>query len=376
MQIIMAGDFYVNKNLGWDDPVDKNIIDVFDQADYRIINIESPISVLSDGNKIQKTGPHLCMLPSDTIPILKLLKINIAVLANNHIMDYGEGALRSTFKILKSNNIDFTGAGINITEAKKPITLEKNGLKVGVLNFTENEWSTADYNMAGANPVDLINIVTCIKKLKLSHDKVIVVIHGGHEYYEYPSPRMVKEYRFYVDNGADVIVGHHPHCINGYEIYNGCPIFYSLGNFMFTINSKNESWYTGLVLKLNYEQDNKLTFELIPIKQDEFTFRVEKIQGKEFKDISNKLIVLSEAIKNNRMLRDKWNSFILSKKESYINSLSVLSPLSSKYFKLLVRISRINKIFVNKNHQKLLLNLIKCESHRDALICSIKEKLR
>jgi len=58
---------------------------------------------------------------------------------------------------------------------------------------------------------------------------------------------MVKQYRFYAENGADAIVGHHTHCIGGYEIYKDVPIIYSLGNFLFTLPSKREEWYSGLL---------------------------------------------------------------------------------------------------------------------------------
>jgi poly-gamma-glutamate capsule biosynthesis protein CapA/YwtB (metallophosphatase superfamily) len=76
--------------------------------------------------------------------------------------------------------------------------------------------------------MDIIDNANQIKEAKATHDKVIVIVHGGHEYYNLPSPRMQKQYRFYADQGADFVVGHHTHCISGYEVYNGVPIYYSL----------------------------------------------------------------------------------------------------------------------------------------------------
>src|SRR6185369_4870371 len=110
---------------------------------------------------------------------------------------------------------------------------------------------------------------------------VIVIIHGGHEYYHLPSPRMVKQYRFYAENGADAIIGHHTHCTSGYEVYKNVPIFYSLANFLFTLNSKHECWYTGLILQLEISQHKDISFELYPIKQQRKNFNVEFLQDTE-----------------------------------------------------------------------------------------------
>ncbi len=79
----------------------------------------------------------------------------------------------------------------------QPFTIEKEGLKIAILNFTENEWSSATKDKGGANPLDIIDNVRQIKTAKANHDKVICVIHGGHEHYNLPSPRMQKQNRFY-----------------------------------------------------------------------------------------------------------------------------------------------------------------------------------
>ena len=88
--------------------------------------------------------------------------------------------------------------------------------------------------------MDIIDNTNQIREAKASHDKVIVIVHGGHEYYNLLSPRMQKQYRFYADQGADIVVGHHTHCISGNEIHNGVPKYYSLGNFLFTGRSTIE----------------------------------------------------------------------------------------------------------------------------------------
>jgi len=178
------------------------------------------------------------MSKNTVFPYLKQLKVDAVTLANNHILDYGAKGLSDTFETLKQNKIDYVGAGNNLKEAAQPLTLEKDGQRIAILNFCENEWSIAEEDKPGANPMDIIENTNQIKAAKATHDKVICIIHGGHEYYHLPSPRMQKQYRFYVDNGADAIVGHHTHCVGGYEVYNDVPIIYSLGNFLFIKPSK------------------------------------------------------------------------------------------------------------------------------------------
>src|SRR5690606_16683331 len=114
---------------------------------------------------------------------------------------------------------------------------------------------------------DVIDNVRQIKREKQISDKVIVIVHGGHEYYNLPSPRMVKQYRFYAENGADLVVGHHTHCISGHETYNGVPIFYSLGNFLFTKPSRHQSWYNGLVLEIFVDKFQDIDVKIHPVRQ-------------------------------------------------------------------------------------------------------------
>ena len=107
-----------------------------------------------------------------------------------------------------------------------------------------------------------------IKKIKFhSYDFVLVIVHSGHEQYEYPSPRMVDTYRFFADLGVTEIIGHHPHCASGYEIYNNVPIFYSIGNFILIGKTEKIQWYKGYSVKLSISKDSVDNFSLIPYKQ-------------------------------------------------------------------------------------------------------------
>ena len=259
---------------------------------------------------ILKAGPHLRSSAETMLPYLKQLKVDMVTLANNHIMDYGARGLSDTCLTLQENQIGYVGAGDNLQDAAKPFTIEKDGMKIAILNFSENEWSIAEEDKPGANPLDIIDNVKQISAAKARHDRVICIIHGGHEYCHLPSPRMVKQYRFYVDNGADAIIGHHTHCIGGYEIYKDVPIIYSLGNFLFTLPSKKDAWYTGLMVQLKIERIKPISMELFPIQQDNKTFQVFLLHGEKRKLIMEKINDLSATIKNDNLLQNKWLEFV------------------------------------------------------------------
>ncbi len=295
MKILIAGDLFISESFKNKQLIDHSVEELFALADYRILNLEAPITLDEPNHKILKTGPNLRTSEDTTVPYLKQLKIDMATLANNHILDYGEQGLINTFHALEKNNIDRVGAGNNLVEASQPFTIEKGGLKIAILNFCEHEWSIAGKNEAGANPLDIIDNVKQIQAAKATHDKLICIIRGGHEYYNLPSPRMQKQYRFYVDNGADAIVGHHTHCIGGYEVYKGVPIYYSLGNFLFTLNAVTPDWYIGLILEI-YCKEDQLKTTLHPVCQEKETFKLYLPKGKEEQEILNRVQSYAEII--------------------------------------------------------------------------------
>lgn len=198
---------------------------MFENTDFRIVNLEAPITPNYQHHKITKTGPHLRMSSNTVFPYLQQLNIDAVTMANNHILDYGEKGVTDTFCELNRQHIRYVGAGNNLSDAAKYLSIEKDGLKIAIINFCENEWSIAEEDTPGANPMDIIDNANQIREAKSTHDKVIVIVHGGHEYYNLPSPRMQKQYRFYADQGADIVVGHHTHCISGNEVYKGVPIY-------------------------------------------------------------------------------------------------------------------------------------------------------
>jgi len=227
----IAGDFCITPAFVKKDLVQEQVKEIFNSSSINIVNLECPVNNGGEKYKIIKHGPHL-QTTEQIFDHLKALSISAVTLANNHILDYGEQGLNTTLEACKRNNIAAAGVGKDLKDAAKFIIIEKEDYRIAIVNFCENEWSIASDETPGANPLDIIENIRQIKKARTEADFVIVIIHGGNEYYNLPSPRIVKQYRFFAENGADAIISHHTHCVSGYEVYNKVPIFYGLGNML------------------------------------------------------------------------------------------------------------------------------------------------
>src|SRR5690606_35196114 len=194
----------------------------------------------------------------NAVSLLKHAGGNLVTLNNTHIMDLGVKGLASTLELCRRNNIDAAGVGLTSNQRSQRFLQEKNGKKLVILNFAENEFNKI--GEAGANTINLIENFNQIKEAKKSADFLMVIVHGGREHYQLPTPDVRERYRFFAEVGADLIVAHHPHCYSGYEIYNGTPIFYSLGNFLFDYKKKYQKghWTECFALKLKIHDNKKI----------------------------------------------------------------------------------------------------------------------
>src|SRR5690606_20032949 len=232
MNLLIAGDLVINRPYQAFQ-INDEVKELFANSDFNIVNLEAPVT--NSNSKILKTGPHLKSEKESTLEVLKALNINLCTLANNHVLDYDEQGVLDTINFCKENNIQTVGAGKNKEEAARVFYLESDVGKIAIINIAENEWASATDTTAGANGMDLIDDVKQIQEAKKKSDFVFVIVHGGHEYYNLPSPRMQKQYRFYAEQGADIGIGHHSHCMRGKQVYNRSTIYYSLGICFFAL---------------------------------------------------------------------------------------------------------------------------------------------
>ena len=290
------------------------LLNVLKQADFRMFNLETPVCDKED--HIPKVGPYL-MTPTRTMLGIKGFNPSLLALANNHIMDQGEQGLYSTITEMEKWNIPYVGVGKNLSEAKRPYILEKDGVKVGIYNCAEHEFSIAEDNKAGANPFDLLESFDHISVLKEECNYVIVLYHGGKEHYRYPSPNLQKVCRKMVDKGADLIICQHTHCIGAKEEYAGSTIVYGQGNFLFD-HSKREEWQTSLLVKATISDTMKIDY--IPICKKENIIAL--AENSDAKNIMDNFESRSQEILTPGFVEEKYKEFCLTEMKWYLYALA------------------------------------------------------
>lgn len=228
------------------------------EADITMVNLECCIS--TRGTKLEKEF-NFRMHPK-YLPVFHFGGIDIVNLANNHIVDYGLIGMKDTFHYLDSIGVKYVGAGLDLASARKPQVIEIQGIKLGFLGYSFA--FAAGKNSYGTAPIDTKIIKEDLENLKknLKADFIFVNFHWGNEGKNFANPEQRRIARFAIDNGADVVIGHHPHVLQGMEHYKSGFIAYSLGNFIFGGNSRKKH-YT-ILLKVIIE-NNRLEFEPKPI---------------------------------------------------------------------------------------------------------------
>jgi len=370
ININIAGDLFLGRrieSIAKDNPAslfDEKITEIFQNSDFNIINLESPLTVAGEEFQISKSGPYLKASPS-TIGVLELLNINLVTLANNHIYDYGDKGLADTINACKSQNIATVGAGSNLGQASEIFLKKIDQITIGVVNITENEWSIANAVHGGANPIDIVANTRTLHAAKQIADIAMLIVHGGHERFHYPSPRMVDLYHYYAEEGASFVISHHSHCISGYEIYNGVPIFYGLGNFLFDSLSDFEGWYEGVLLNIQVNSKKEISWNLLPYQQCKGGFKVELLVENKKQEVEDEIQAINEIIADPQKLKSKFNDLIFSQEDFFLSIISTSNIFNFKFFRSVIRRLRLEKFFLRKEQMKLILNLSRCESLRD-----------
>ena len=373
MKILIAGDF-CDKFRVKDAIASKeyealfgNVRDIISSADFSIVNFEFPI-VATEGKPIAKCGPNLKGQPA-SVAAIKYAGFNCCTLANNHILDQGEECLLDTKNRIEKAGIQTVGAGANLSEASEILYLEKEGQKVAVINCCEHEFTIATNNTPGANPLNPIQQFYKIQEARKNADYVLVIVHGGHEHYQLPSPRMKETYRFFVDAGADAVVNHHQHCYSGYEVYKEKPIFYGIGNFLFDhISARNSIWNEGYMVVLNFGSDG-IQYELIP-----YSHCTEKLGVKILTDNSKFQAAIAEMngiIADDEKLRVRHKSFMDNTKYNYLPS---FEPYQNRYLRGLY-IRNLLPSSLSKKRILRLLNILECEAHIERTIHALHDLL-
>lgn len=374
INIILTGDFCPIgrvENLCLKNEFEKiygDALPILKDKDLSITNLECPLT--EEFTPIKKTGPNLIADPG-CVDALKFGDFDILSLANNHVLDQDEKGLRDTLQICKDSGLKTVGAGEHLAEAMRPLFVTIKNKKIAILNFAEHEFSIATQNSAGAVPLNPIKNYYQIMETKRTSDIVIIIIRGGSEHYPLPSPRMVETYRFFADLGVTAIIGHHTHCPSGFEIYNGVPIFYSLGNFIFdSKNIRTKSWYEGYFIKLTIANNKVANIDLTSYFQCKNDPGLQLMNKDESTAFLKKIEEYSSIIRSSDLLEKKWLFFCKSQK---VNYLSMLLSLNIVQRQLLKR-NLLPEFFFKKKRLIRLLNLFRCQAHKDVAVEIIKQE--
>ncbi len=252
-------------------------------------------------------------LPEWGIAFLQAMDTAAVTLANNHIGDYGDAALENTLRLLEESGIRHAGAGADISAAYAAMRLEKQGMTLSVLSVCENEFGIAGENKAGSAGYDPRRLMHKLQEEKDNCDFVVVVFHGGNEFDPLPSPDTQERYRMICDMGADAVIAGHTHCPQGYEIYHGKPILYSLGNFFFLPREEKgekDAWYYGYFTILDLDR-SRLSFEVIPYRFDVAGKRITVFSGEEREKMKEYIAHLSAIIQDPYALKQYFKGWAL-----------------------------------------------------------------
>lgn len=386
-RILAVGDFRLNSSKAHG-IFGRDILQLLHDKELSLANFECPVR--SRGIPIPKTGANLAS-SEQTIEALKLGKFDVAVLANNHIMDFGEEALTATMSLCQESGIKTVGAGANLDKSYQPVLFDLKQTKVAILAFAQEEFSGAGEATAGTAKLEPTGVWRAIRQTRAIADVVIVSVHGGIEFYPLPSPKTHDLYHFIVECGADAVIGHHPHILQGVEIYRGAPIIYSLGNFAFEFKQKIPAcWSKGLIVRLVVNDKRIVALDIFGsiqiLDKNKNVVSVEASPFSEYVLTANKFERLCQISADPGLVNEFWKCFCVYKESEYITLLkSCLTGLSGKpkdfakcilrnrlpFYPLNLMGDYLNKFIRGKeNIDKdilLLRNLLVCPAHHEVL---------
>ena len=268
VRLLFSGDIYLSDHVlnAYDRAGDiSGVLDdgyrsLIGEADYFAANQEFPFS--SRGQQAPDKQYTFRVNPS-YVTALQEMGVDVAGLANNHVLDYGTEALEDTFTTLENAGIAYTGAGRSYEDACRLIRFEKNGKSFGFLAASrvipEVSWNVENGAPGVFCTYDITHLVEEIKKAKQQCDYVFVAVHWGVEHTDELTDYQPVIAHQLIDAGADGVIGSHPHVLQGMEFYQGKPIFYSLGNFIF-----NREIGRTAAVEITVTPENEMRIRLVP----------------------------------------------------------------------------------------------------------------
>jgi gamma-polyglutamate biosynthesis protein CapA len=248
-----------------------------EDADYVSGNFEHPVLLEEEDNYVKAEKYIHLRTNKEVAQATKEAGFSVMNIANNHLMDYGAKGLEDTVKAFKEIGLDYVGAGEDLQQAKNTVYKEVNGVRIATLGFTDAYVkgfvaTKEDPGVLSMNPELLFEQIGLAKSNTNGNaDLVVVHAHWGQEYDDEPSPRQQALGRAMIEAGADIIIGHHPHVLQSFEVYKDGIIFYSLGNFVF-----DQGWTRtkdSALVQYHLNEEGNAIVDIVPLQIKEGTPR-------------------------------------------------------------------------------------------------------
>jgi poly-gamma-glutamate capsule biosynthesis protein CapA/YwtB (metallophosphatase superfamily) len=278
----------------------KLVKNILTKGDIVFANFEAPATLSEKG--LDKRYKIVLKCKPVAVETIKNAGFNLVSIANNHILDYYDTGLIDTIKLLDANGIKHSGAGNNLAEARKPAIIEIDGTVFGLISFTDMAYTysgspnlniKAAENRAGVVAREYETIKQDILAIKDSVDILAVSLHWGVEESFTITPEQIEFAHKLLDDGADIILGHHPHQFQGIEIYKGKPIFYSLGNFIFDQNDPENM--ESFIVNMEYTEKILTGLTATPVRILDKSY-VKRQIGESAMNILNRQVKLCEQL--------------------------------------------------------------------------------
>lgn len=268
----------VVKNFGNDYSALFTKLGILKKSDIVFANLEGPAS---DQGIDQKNLYSFRMDPA-VVPALAGAGMTIMSVANNHVGDWGRLAYADSLANLKENEILYTGGGVDSIEAEAPTIIEKYGMKIGFLGFSDvgPNGMAATPDKAGLLLANNPRFDEIISNASKQVDHLVVSFHFGDEYKTKHNARQEYLAHKAVDNGAKLVIGHHPHVVQDTEVYKKSYIAYSLGNFIFD-QAFSTNTMQGMLLNITLSKDGSITARKDTVKLNKAFQPSQIIRGKE-----------------------------------------------------------------------------------------------
>lgn len=343
----------------------KEIVNLFAKSDYRICNLEGALS--DNPGKCRKTGP-VKVAATSAVEAYKKLGIDCCMLANNHATDGGHQGMIDTMKTLEEAGINYIGAGKNEKEIVRSFVKEVGGIKIGFYNVSETMYNKPTKDKAGAWLYDEYIVCRELEQLKMKCDYLIVIYHGGIEKFHYPSPEMRKRFYRMADNGADMILAQHTHCVGCEEWYNGSYLLYGQGDFLLK-NFAPGLTDTGLIIELDiHDRKVQIKKHLVNSIENMFVRYSEQQNFDAFDERSRK-------VKDEKFVKDQLQKFCDSELRLYLTAFKSPSRFMLRLKKFFPNSYRKWLYSYTQKNLMFTLHTLRSEQNRETAIVGLEKML-